>query len=748
MFFSAATLYVALVAIRAEGFAQPRGWLVGGFAVAFATYCAGRTSRSTRWLGTGLSLVIATFGAQAETSALVACGILGATGCVAVATCCISRIPSGSGVAPVTKISPAAGLAILAISTGAAVVAHVLPDTRRGGAIEFWTSHRGLWDAAEVLGNLGVVGILVEWTGLRRSLEIGMLERARGMRAAWMTTALLVAASGVVADVSPDRLSEVVVAAIGTVVAACARESDATRVSQVARRSVALALVGGAVALLSASIIATSRSTDVPVIALVAVALALAIGAGVSHIERPLRPERGVWLDACARANVSAWGDADDAVREALMTLRTPGGLSSASPSLWTVHPPEVVTVDAAGYVRRRESRLPDFIAALANAEPERTLPTHLLKSLEVRRPELRAAATWMSDEGALVCTAVGYDGEVDGVLMLPQAPRTVPFTLEEARALRGVTDRLAAACRVRSTLARTLARAEEARRRADQADARAELAQREVRVAEARRTLDTLGVAMSARPYSATSSLALDAIESRSRLDLPVALEVPSGVDPLPYIARAHLSGARKSGAIVVVDSTSARMHALSRWEDTNASPLALAHGGLLVLLDVGALPMTVQALIARSVGVGHAPGDTLIPLDVRLAMTAVCGPAELEAKGRLDSALALHFGDARFAPVRLPRLQERPEDLRTLIIEHVAREGLRVFGRPVGVERAALSRLIDHAFPGEDAELSAIVRRLVARCDGDIVRVADIDAAHPLVSDAVLKNDSVAAG
>jgi transcriptional regulator of acetoin/glycerol metabolism len=46
------------------------------------------------------------------------------------------------------------------------------------------------------------------------------------------------------------------------------------------------------------------------------------------------------------------------------------------------------------------------------------------------------------------------------------------------------------------------------------------------------------------------------------------------------------------------------------------------------------------------------------------------------------------------------------------------------------VGIEQAAYARLVDHGFPGEDAELAAIVQRLVARATGDVVRAADVDA------------------
>ncbi|HEY8075498.1 MAG TPA: hypothetical protein VIF62_15345, partial [Labilithrix sp.] len=46
------------------------------------------------------------------------------------------------------------------------------------------------------------------------------------------------------------------------------------------------------------------------------------------------------------------------------------------------------------------------------------------------------------------------------------------------------------------------------------------------------------------------------------------------------------------------------------------------------------------------------------------------------------------------------------------------------------VGIEAAAFARLVEHPFDGEDAELAAIVTRLVARIRGDVVRAEDVDA------------------
>ncbi|MGA7123994.1 MAG: hypothetical protein WBY94_28085, partial [Polyangiaceae bacterium] len=196
------------------------------------------------------------------------------------------------------------------------------------------------------------------------------------------------------------------------------------------------------------------------------------------------------------------------------------------------------------------------------------------------------------------------------------------------------------------------------------------------------------------------------------------------------PYLARAHLAGARRSGPLVLVDATSAREHDLARWGDPRLSPLALADRGLLVLLDGAALPIDVQQLVARALAEKRAPWERPQPLEVQLALTAVVGPEHLVGEGRLDASLALRLADACASPVVLPRLRDRVEDLRAILTDRLAREGLRVLGRPVGIEHAAYARLVEHLFPGEDAELGVIVQRLVVRCSGDVVRAADVDA------------------
>src|SRR5208283_1498566 len=106
---------------------------------------------------------------------------------------------------------------------------------------------------------------------------------------------------------------------------------------------------------------------------------------------------------------------------------------------------------------------------------------------------------------------------------------------------------------------------------RAELAEQRAERLMHELSLCVGR---DVLAATRLARPaavggYAVASRLALQALERRAAVDAPIAVVAPSGVDPVPYLARAHLAGARGAGPLVLVDATSAREHDLARWSD-----------------------------------------------------------------------------------------------------------------------------------------------------------------------------------
>jgi hypothetical protein len=721
--------YVAALDVWADRGAEPLAWLGGVAALVIALVAVRRAQPASRVLGAGVAVVVASLGGVTPHAGVDAFGALGAMACALTASLALARIPADGGIVRPVRTRALPWAAVLAPIWWATVVARLAPLR---GDFPWMAEHPRGWTIGAAILTAAALFAQTEWTLRRRRLELGVAERAMAMRALLVTVFVVALVVAFIGRARGDGLGRLLVAGASLVVASTATARDAVRVARIARRLVALAVIGGSVVLLGASA-SEGRGWDSWSVTAIVGVLLLAIGASVTLLDGPLRPGRGAWLDAFARASAdAARGDPDEALRCALLALREPGGQQAPSPELWTFSPTRVTTVDAAGYAREREGELPEAILLFAGAEPEATLRAEVLDALEVRRPELRPLGKWMNGRGMMLATLVTSDGETEALLVLPRGPRDEPVTLEEVRALKDTADHLAAACRARGTQARMLARAHDAMLRAD---AEAERVSRLLHERALDVGRDALAAARLARPatvgvYSAASRMALEALERRTAVGAPIAVVAPSGVDPVPYLARAHLAGTRREAPLVLVDATSAREHDMARWTDPEASPLALADRGMLVLLDGAALPPEVQQLVARCLAEKRAPWERPDPLDVQLALTAVHPPEELVTLARLEPSLASRLADARTAPVELPRLRDRPEDLRAILTDRLAREGLRVYGRPVGIDHAAYGRLVEYPFPGEDAELGAIVQRLVARCTGDVVHAADVDA------------------
>ncbi len=586
--------------------------------------------------------------------------------------------------------------------------------------------------AATIVSALGIL-YLARTSAKTRRLDLGVVPRANGVLALTALAMGVASLASVMNLAAPDRIARFTVALASVAVAHLSLASDAVAIARTSRRFVALALAAGPVVVLGMSV-SRGRPYDTAAVTALTAIGALLVGTLSRVFERPLRPAQGVWLDAVKKAREAIErADPDDALRDVLLALREPAGARGASPVLLTLDPARAMTIDAAGYAHDKDLSIPEGLLAMASKEPEAALRTEVLLALEVRRPDLRPMLRWMLDRGASLAAVVTRGGEAEGLLLVPEIPREDALSLEEARAIKGVADALAGAIHARAALARSRERERVTRLKAEAAEDLAARLQHQVELGEGR---NALAASRLARPatvgiYSAASRMALDATLRRLRAGAPLAIVAPSGVDPIPYIARAHGEGPRASGPLVLVDGTQSREHDPARWTDPKTSPLALSDGGLLVLLDGAALPLEVQRLVARALSERRAPWERPVPLDVALAFTAVAAPEALAARGLLDATLAARLGDAADDPIVLPRLCDRPEDVRALLTDRLAREGLRALGRPVGIDDAAFARLVERTFPGEDAELQVLVQRLVAQVGArgaDVVGPADV--------------------
>jgi DNA-binding NtrC family response regulator len=175
-----------------------------------------------------------------------------------------------------------------------------------------------------------------------------------------------------------------------------------------------------------------------------------------------------------------------------------------------------------------------------------------------------------------------------------------------------------------------------------------------------------------------------------------------------------------------VVVDAAGPDEQRPSTWHEPETSPLCLADGGTLFIASVSALALETQAFLAESLANRRSPAGHDAPLDLQLVVSVPTTVDSLVASGHLDPELADCLGDRA---VPLPPLSARSDDLRALFLDRLARIGMRLKGRPIGLDPRALGRLVEHAWPGNELELDDVLTRAVAIVDGEVLTSAHLD-------------------
>ncbi len=715
--------YVALVAARRATRFGLGEFAVCAGALALAYFSARVRVRTIAWATWGAGVVSAAIiGFTPSTRAAAAVGTFAALASGAVA---LARLPSPGGIVRDRKRSPRIGVALVAAC--------------------FATAGIGLVDdlawvltAAAIASALLLAGFAAA-ARLERRLELGVVERLNAFLLAIAAMGAGALAVGATGALPWPAVGCVLASACGIAATTLCELGDAIAVWNGVRRAAAIA--GLAIVLASVyAFLLVDQPLHARELAAAVILGAIVCGAELGRIGRALRADASRRLVAVHEAKIALRGrDAEGALAGALHALRKAAPPSvTASPELWTLDPVTILRVDAAGYARTEPGEIPPELLVVACAEVESTVRAEALAHVEVRRPDLRGLSRWMSDAKLASATLVSRGGDIEAVLFLPSWVGIADMTLEEARAIRELADELAPLCHARAQLARSMARESAARDAEGEATTRAERLEHHLARASAHHALHAARLARPAAVgiYAAQSRAAYDALERLAKAQAPAVVVARSGVDPVPFLARAHLAGARKNAPFVLVDCTAAREHDIERWRDPVASPLALADGGVLVLLDAAALPIDLQRLVGQALAERRAPWPRGDSLDIVLALTTIEPTRALADAGRLDPLLSSRAGDAIDDPVRIPGIVDRPEDIRSIVTDRLAREGLRVRGAPMGIDDAGFALLVDHPFEGEDAELSAIVQRLVAHAlaEGrDVVRERDVRTVLP---------------
>jgi hypothetical protein len=734
-FFSAASVaYVGVAAALLEGTPAPSlfaalvilglvwVWRKTGSGISPGRKLAGRIARATAW---GLSLFLTARVGPDGSAALDAAANLG-VGTVAVTSLvALSRLEGPGGLLQTPRAARSLDAAVLAgflwsIATALPLTYALLPSYRVRVdpiAIDYATTTAA---AASLL--LGIAATY-RLRAMRR-FEMGVGDRAAGALSLSLT-AFAVSVPAAALDVAaPDRVLPIAVAAGATLCTWASTIAEPTTVSSALRGILAVMILGTPVTL-SAGLGARAYPAQAGAIVLGSSVLAVLVGVLVRAVARPLGPERSRWLEAIDEATRAALEpEPDSALTATLYALGRASTSKTARAEIWRSHPGEVLSVDVAGYLHVTPGEPPNRLFDLALVEPERTLRAEVLKQAEVRRPDVRGLLAWFEARDAFSATVVMDDDGPVGFILMPRAGRSALLTLEEARALRGLADRISSLLTVTSALSRARERETVAQQRLGTLEADRERLERalESRAGRHRAAAERLAQRARGAAYAPASRTALDALERAGRASAGIGLVTPPGVDPTGWAAHAHLASARAGGPFVTCDAALPAEQEIERWNDPEKSPARLADGGTLLLLDVDALPLAVQEHVARTLATRRDAGGALPAPD--LVVSSHASIETLAKLGKIAPALRL----AVATEVALPALVDRAEDLRALVLSALARESTRVGREPLGIDTAALRLLVEHTWPGNEIELEAVLLRAVRVAGEKTVTAEDL--------------------
>lgn len=159
-------------------------------------------------------------------------------------------------------------------------------------------------------------------------------------------------------------------------------------------------------------------------------------------------------------------------------------------------------------------------------------------------------------------------------------------------------------------------------------------------------------------------------------------------------------------------------------------------ASSGTLFLDEVADLPLPMQVKLLRAIqekAVRPVGAQQEVSIDVRIvSATHRDLAAEVEA-GRFRQDLYYRLN---VIELRVPPLRERGGDV-ALLARHILERLVAEYGGDAPrIDPEAMAALEDYDFPGNVRELENILERAFALCEGNVIRVSDLQLAQPVRS------------
>jgi len=172
-------------------------------------------------------------------------------------------------------------------------------------------------------------------------------------------------------------------------------------------------------------------------------------------------------------------------------------------------------------------------------------------------------------------------------------------------------------------------------------------------------------------------------------------------------------------------------------------------AHGGTLLLDEVGELPLSLQPKLLRAIEehkVRPIGGDKEVDFDVRLIASTNRDLESMVADGSFREDLFYRFN---VIPIALPPLRSRDNDI-MLLAERFLREYASVTGKEItGIASPVAQKLLAYPWPGNVRELRNCIEHAVALARHDKLVLDDLPekiAEHSGSHLMVMSNDPMA--
>jgi two-component system response regulator HydG len=205
--------------------------------------------------------------------------------------------------------------------------------------------------------------------------------------------------------------------------------------------------------------------------------------------------------------------------------------------------------------------------------------------------------------------------------------------------------------------------------------------------------------------------------------------------------VARAlHDVGPRRHGPFVAINCSAVPEalleseifgHAKGAFTDARAPRTGLflqAHGGTLLLDEIGDMPMALQPKLLRALQertVRPVGGDTEVSFDVRIVATTNRDLRALIDEGRFREDLYFRINVIH---VVLPPLRARGGDVLLLAQHFVDLHAARAGKAVSGISPAAAERLLAYPWPGNVRELQNCIERAIALTRRSEIQVEDL--------------------